>query len=141
MQIREILTHKGFDVVHAPPDATVADLVTLLREHNLGAVVVSADGDAVAGIVSERDVVRHLDDPDLLGRPVSAIMTSLVCSCAPSDTVESVMTLMTERRVRHVPVVSPTGTLAGIVSIGDVVKSQLAELQFERDQLQTYVSG
>ncbi|SEQ46687.1 CBS domain-containing protein [Microlunatus flavus] len=141
MQIREVLAHKGSDVVHAPPGATVAELVALLRAHDLGALVVSSDGRQVAGIVSERDVVRHLDEPDLLDRPVSAIMTSLVCSCTPTDSVESVMALMTERRVRHVPVLSPTGTLAGIVSIGDVVKSQLAELAFERDQLQTYVSG
>ena len=142
MQIREILDHKGVHVVHAPPAASVADLVTLLREHNLGAVVVSADGREVAGIVSERDVVRRLgEDPDLLARPVSSIMTALVCTCRPTDSVQSVMALMTERRVRHVPVLDASGCLAGIVSIGDVVKSQLAELEFERDQLRDYVSG
>ena len=139
MRIQEILSSKGFDVVHAPPDSSVADLVVLLREHNLGAVVVSPDGRHVVGIVSERDVVRHLDDADLLGRPVSSIMTSLVCSCASTDTVASVMGLMTERRVRHVPVLDLGQELVGIVSIGDLVKWQISQLEFERDQLQEYV--
>ena len=142
MRIQEILSSKGFDVVHAPPDASVRDLVVLLREHNLGAVVVSPDGRQVAGIVSERDVVRHLDeDPDLLSRPLSSIMTEVVCSCVPSDSVESVMGLMTERRVRHVPVLDQSSALVGIVSIGDLVKWQISQLQFERDQLEGYVSG
>ena len=144
MRIQEILGGKGFDVVHAPPDSSVGDLVVLLRERNLGAVVVSPDGRRVEGIVSERDVVRHLgEDPDLLDRAVSAIMTggAEVCTCSASDTVASVMALMTERRVRHVPVLDRAGTLAGIVSIGDLVKSQIAELQFERDQLEGYVRG
>ena len=140
MRIQEILSGKGSDVVHAPPGSTVADLVVLLREHNLGAVVVSPDGRHVAGIVSERDVVRHLgEDPDLLDRPVSAIMTGVVCTCAPTDTVASVMALMTDRRVRHVPVLDRTERLVGIVSIGDLVKWQISQLEFERDQLQDYV--
>jgi CBS domain-containing protein len=144
MRIQEILGGKGFDVVHAPPGSSVGDLVVLLREHNLGAVVVSPDGRHVAGIVSERDVVRHLGaDPDLLTRPVSAIMTAgvEVCSCSPTDRVETVMALMTARRVRHVPVLGAAGELVGIVSIGDLVKSQISELEFERDQLQGYVLG
>ncbi|HEY0237110.1 MAG TPA: CBS domain-containing protein, partial [Friedmanniella sp.] len=95
MRIQEILGIKGFDVVHVPPGSSVANLVVLLRAHNLGAVVVSPDGRHVAGIVSERDVVRHADEPDLLGRPVSSIMTGLVCSCAATDSVETVMTVMT----------------------------------------------
>ena len=144
MRIQEILSGKGSDVVHAPPGSSVGDLVVLLRERNLGAVVVSPDGRHVEGIVSERDVVRHLgEDPDLLDRPVSAIMTAggQVCTCSTSDTVAVVMALMTERRVRHVPVLDPSGTLVGIVSIGDLVKSQISELQFERDQLEGYVRG
>ncbi len=140
MRIREILTSKGFDVVHAPPGASIRDLVVLLKEHNLGAVVVSPDGRHVVGIVSERDVVRHLDeDPDLLQRPLSSIMTALVCSCSASDSVASVMGLMTERRVRHVPVLDDADLLVGIVSIGDLVKWQISQLEFERDQLQDYV--
>jgi CBS domain-containing protein len=141
MRIQEILGGKGFDVVHAPPDSTVGDLVVLLRDHNLGAVVVSPDGRHVAGIVSERDVVRHADEAGLLSRPVSSIMTGLVCSCKAADSVESVMTVMTERRVRHVPVLDDHDVLVGIVSIGDLVKSQISQLQFERDQLQDYVRG
>ena len=142
MRIREILSSKGFDVVHAPPGSSVRDLVVLLRKRNLGAVVVSPDGRRVAGIVSERDVVRRLDeDPGLLDRPVSAIMTGLVCSCTPSDSVEAVMALMTEQRVRHVPVLDEAQLLVGIVSIGDLVKWQISQLQFERDQLQGYVSS
>lgn len=144
MRIQEILGGKGSDVVHAPPGSSVRALVGLLRERNLGAAVVSSDGLHVEGIVSERDVVRHLgEDPDLLDRPVSAIMTAgaQVCTCSASDTVASVMAVMTERRVRHVPVLGPSATLVGIVSIGDLVKSQIAELEFERDQLEGYVRG
>jgi CBS domain-containing protein len=140
MRIREILSSKGFDVVHAPPEASVRDLVALLKEHNLGAVVVSPDGRHVAGIVSERDVVRHLDEPDLLDRPLSSIMTAVVASCTGVDTVASVMGVMTERRVRHIPVLDESDVLVGIVSIGDLVKWQISQLQFERDQLQDYVS-
>jgi CBS domain-containing protein len=144
MRIQEILSGKGSDVVHAPPDSSVGDLLVLLRDYNLGAVVVSPDGRHVAGIVSERDVVRHLvDDPDLLSRPVSSIMTGgeEVWSCVATDTVASVMGVMTERRVRHVPVLDQAETLVGIVSIGDLVKWQISQLQFERDQLQDYVLG
>jgi len=140
MRIREILTSKGFDVVHAPPEASVRDLVALLKEHNLGAVVVSPDGRHVAGIVSERDVVRHLDEPDLLDRPLSSIMTAVVASCTGADTVANVMGVMTDRRVRHIPVLDDADVLVGIVSIGDLVKWQISQLQFERDQLQDYVS-
>ena len=142
MRIQEILSSKGFDVVHARPDSSVGDLVILLREHNLGAVVVSPDGRQVTGIVSERDVVRHLDDEsDLLSRPLSAIMTTEVRCCTGSDTVEDLMGVMTERRIRHLPVVDESNALVGIVSIGDLVKWQISQLQFERDQLQEYVAG
>ncbi len=141
MRIQEILSGKGFDVIRAAPESSVRDLVALLKQHNLGAVIVSSDGRHVVGIVSERDVVRHLDEADLLSRPVSSIMTGLVCSCAVTDSVESVMGVMTERRIRHVPVLDDSDALVGIVSIGDLVKSQISQLQFERDQLQEYVSG
>lgn len=140
MRIQEILRTKGFDVVHTPPASTVRDLVLLLKQHNLGAVVVSDDGRRVDGIVSERDVLRHLDEPDLLDRPVSAIMTSEVTCCSPSDTVATVMGMMTQRRARHIPVTDTSGLCVGIVSIGDLVKWQIEQLQFERDQLEEYVS-
>jgi CBS domain-containing protein len=119
----------------------VRELVALLREHNIGAVVVSAGSSAVAGIVSERDVVRRLaDGPDVLDALVRDIMTERVLSAEPTETVDHLMKLMTDHRIRHVPVVVG-GDLHGIVSIGDVVKSRMNELQFERDQLESYVAG
>lgn len=142
MRIHDILSSKGFDVVHVGPESSVSDLVTLLREHNLGAVVVSTDGRAIAGIVSERDVIRQLaEGPEFLSQPVSSIMTPEVHTCSLDDSVETLMSAMTDRRIRHFPVVNERGELAGIVSIGDLVKSQIAQLEFERDQLEGYVSG
>lgn len=142
MRIREILSAKGSDVTSISPNSSVSELVSLLKEHNLGAVVVSPDGTTIIGIVSERDVIRQLaGGVDFLYHPVSAIMTTDVHSCTPEDTVQSVMSAMTDRRIRHLPVVDDREELSGIVSIGDLVKSQISELQFERDQLEGYVSG
>ena len=140
MRIHEVLTSKpSAEVVTIAPDASVRDLLALLAEHNVGAVVVSSDGAAVDGIVSERDVVRRLhDDEAVLGGTVAAIMTSDVETCQPETTVDDLRVVMTERRIRHVPVVTD-GRLTGIISIGDVVKSSLDQLQFERDQLDSYV--
>ena len=121
------------------PDATVRDLVALLAEHNVGALIVSDDGERVDGIVSERDVVRRLhSDADVLERPVSQIMTTDVRTCAGTDALTDLMQTMTEHRIRHVPVVAD-GKLTGIISIGDVVKNRIGELEFERDQLDNYV--
>ena len=141
MRISEILRNKGEDVATIEPDATVRRLLALLAEHNIGAVVVSADGSTIDGIASERDVVRRLDErgAGLLDEPVSAIMTATVRTCAPGDNVEDLRATMTEHRIRHVPVVRD-GRLAGIVSIGDVVKSAIAELETEREQLVDYIS-
>ena len=140
MRISDVLSSKpSGQVVTIPPDATVRDLLSLLAEHNIGAVVVSGDGRAVDGIVSERDIVRRLhDDEAILDGAVSAIMTSDVRTCEPDTPVDDLRVMMTERRIRHVPVVSD-GALKGIISIGDVVKSSLDQLQFERDQLDSYV--
>jgi len=140
MRISDVLTSKpSQQVVTISPYSTVRELLGLLAEHNVGAVVVSADGDAVDGIVSERDIVRRLhEDEAVLDGAVSAIMTSDVETCAPSTTVDDLRVVMTERRIRHVPVVTD-GRLTGIISIGDVVKSSLDQLQFERDQLDSYV--
>jgi CBS domain-containing protein len=142
MRIHDILSTKGFDVIHIKPGSSVADLVGLLREHNLGAVVVSRDGTSIDGIISERDVVRRLaDGVAFLDQPVASVMTVDVHHCSPHDSVESVMSAMTDRRIRHLPVLDDRGRLVGIVSIGDVVKSQIAQLRFERDQIEGYVSG
>jgi CBS domain-containing protein len=142
MRIHELLRTKGFQVITVRPSATVLEVVELLKEYNLGAVVVSSDGRAVDGIVTERDVVRRLvDGTDFLTGPVSAIMTSDVRTCTAQDSVRSLMTTMTEQRIRHLPVVDDNGRLTGIVSIGDAVKSHITQIEFERDQLEGYVSG
>ena len=140
MRIRDVLAAKADTAVQTvTPDLSVRDLVTRLAEHNVGALVVSHDGAAVDGIVSERDVVRHLDsDPDLLTAEVRTIMTTEVHSCAPDADLDDLMSAMTERRIRHVPVLEGD-RMVGIVSIGDVVKHKISALQFERDQLDSYV--
>ena len=140
MKIAEVLSAKpAGDVVTITPDAGVRELIAKLAEHNVGALIVSSDGQTVDGIVSERDVVRHLHhDGTVVNNTVGAIMTEVVETCAPTDTLDELMEVMTRRRFRHVPVVKD-GKLVGIVSIGDVVKHKLSQLQFERDQLDSYV--
>jgi CBS domain-containing protein len=140
MRINEVLAGKPIrDVVTIAPDATVRELVALLAEHNVGALIVSADGATVDGIVSERDVVRRLhEDESVLGAPVTSIMTSDVETCTRDALVTDLMQIMTTRRFRHLPVVEE-GRLIGIISIGDVVKHRMSELEFERDQLDSYV--
>jgi len=140
MRIEDILARKARpDVVTIGPAETVRALLGVLATNGIGACVVSPDGNRVEGIVSERDVVRRLhDDEDLLDAEVSSIMTPAVETCAPDATVDEIMTVMTRRRIRHVPVVRD-GTLTGIVSIGDLVKHRIDQLAFERDQLAAYV--
>jgi CBS domain-containing protein len=140
MRIREIVAAKPSQaVVTVSPQATVRELLALLAENNVGALIVSSDGSSVDGIVSERDVVRRLhENPDVLSAEVSSIMTSDVHTCPSDSDLDEMMGVMTERRIRHVPVVDD-GVLVGIVSIGDVVKHKISRLQFERDQLDSYV--
>ncbi|MEU3647550.1 CBS domain-containing protein [Lentzea sp. NPDC034063] len=140
MRIADVLRAKGTAVATIDPDVPVSELLRALAEHNIGAIVVVGSS-GVAGIVSERDVVRHLHEVgvDLLSSPVSAIMTADVFTCSPSDTVDSLTVVMTERRFRHVPVLSD-GQLVGIVSIGDVVKSRIGQLEQSQDQLQAYIA-
>jgi CBS domain-containing protein len=142
MRISDVLRHKGAEVATVRGDASVADLLKRLATHNVGALVVSDDGETVAGIVSERDVVRrlHVEGEGLLHHKVRDIMTSDVATCEPHDAVDDLMRVMTERRVRHVPVLVD-GKLAGLVSIGDVVKSRMGELEDEAHQLESYISG
>ena len=141
MRVSEVLRRKGADVITVVPDRSVRDLLGLLAEHGIGAVVVSADGAGVDGIVSERDVVRriHASGAEVLDGPVAAIMTTDVETCAPPDDLEQLMDTMTERRIRHLPVLDD-GRLVGIISIGDVVKHRYSEVQAERDQLTAYIS-
>lgn len=142
MRIAEILRTKGSDVTTVPPETGIHALLAVLTERNIGAVVVSPDGSHIAGIVSERDIVRalHLYGAELLDAPVSRIMTAHVRTCAPDDRVDGLRRTMTEHRVRHLPVVAD-GRLVGIVSIGDVVKSALSELATEREHLVDYLQG
>jgi len=140
MRIAEILKAKpDATVITIGPDAGVRELLALLAEHNVGALIVSSDGESLDGIVSERDVVRALhNEGTVVNNTVRAIMTELVETCSPSDQLDDLMETMTRRRIRHVPVVND-GKLVGIVSIGDVVKHKMSQLQFERDQLDSYV--
>ncbi|GAB3963935.1 CBS domain-containing protein [Actinoallomurus acanthiterrae] len=140
MRISEILRAKGGDVATIAPHESVRRLLALLAEHNIGAVVVSSDHNTIEGIVSERDIVRRLNErgAELLDAPVSTIMTTPVRTCAPTDDVDGLRGIMTEHRIRHLPVVRD-GSLVGIVSIGDVVKTTIAELETEREQLVDYI--
>ncbi len=141
MQLATILASKGGFVSTIQPDATVGELVDQLATQGVGALVVSADGTTISGIVSERDVVRAISrGGDALGQPVAAIMTTHVYCAPPEAHVEELMQIMTDKRVRHIPVTDPDGALVGIVSIGDVVKSRLGELEGERAALLEYIT-
>jgi len=140
MRISEVVAGKASqDIVTIKPEATVRELVALLAEHNIGAAVVSGDGSSVSGIVSERDVVRQLNGNDqALSATVADIMTTNVRTCEPTSSLDEVRRVMTDGRFRHLPVVDD-GRLVGVVSIGDIVKAHIAEVEFERDQLDSYV--
>jgi CBS domain-containing protein len=140
MKIADVLKNKGAGVLTVGPDTSVADLLDSLVTRNVGAMVVVSGGEPV-GIVSERDVVRRLHEfgADVLGRPVSDIMTSRVITCTPDDELDSLSVLMTTNRIRHVPVLAD-GRLSGIVSIGDVVKTRMEELEAQHEQLEAYIT-
>jgi len=140
MRISDVLRAKSSrEVVTISPEAGVRELIARMAEHNVGALIVSTDGTTVSGIVSERDVVRHLHhDGTVINNTVRAIMTEVVETCDEDTSVDDLMKTMTDRRVRHVPVVHD-GRLIGIISIGDVVKHRIDQLEFERDQLNSYV--
>lgn len=142
MLVHEILSSKGAEVVFSiHPDATVVELLNALAEHNVGALVVSTDGARLEGIVSERDVVRKLRDVDAPREArVRDIMTTDIHTCSPEDSLGDLMAVMTQYRVRHVPIVEGN-RLVGVLSIGDAVKSRMDELEFERDQLTHYLHG
>ncbi|MCU0269169.1 MAG: CBS domain-containing protein [Acidimicrobiales bacterium] len=142
MQIGPILRSKGSSVATIQPGASLLDAATALAEHGIGALVVSGDGSTIDGIVSERDLARALarHGAPALALAVSDVMTGEVVTCTDRDTVDGLMALMTEQRIRHVPVVED-GSLRGIVSIGDVVKSRLHELQAENGALHEYITS
>ncbi len=142
MRVSNLLTAKGSSVATISPDASVESAVRELRGHGIGALVVSSDQQHIEGIVSERDIVRALADraTTLLESPVSSIMSRTVTTCSPDDQIESLMSTMTNLRIRHVPVVSD-GVLVGIVSIGDVVKNRIGELEKDRNELVDYINA
>ena len=143
MKIAQILANKGPFLATIKPGASVKHLVDDLRNHNIGALIVSEDGQHIAGIVSERDIVRKLSEfaGEVSALKVSDIMTTDVTTCTPEVTVEDLMATMTEQHFRHIPVVQEDGNLLGIVSIGDLVKSRIAELGDERAALINYITN
>jgi CBS domain-containing protein len=142
MRITDVLRVKGTRVVTVTPDTTVRQLLSVLAEHRIGAVIVSGDGTSVDGIASERDIVRAFAKRGAaaMSEPVTAIYTAEVHTITPDTQIEDVMRMMTERRVRHAPVVQD-GALRGIVSIGDVVKNRIDELETERAALTDYITS
>jgi CBS domain-containing protein len=142
MNVHTILRNKGKSVVTIHPDATVERAVAVLRLRGVGALVVSDDGESVVGIVSERDIVEAIVryGSELLGISVEEVMTSPVVTCDPDDSVAELMAEMTNRRIRHFPVVED-GRLCGIVSIGDLVKSRLDEIEFEAHSMRSFIAG
>jgi CBS domain-containing protein len=143
VQISQLLRHKGREVATIAPSESVRAALGLLAEKGIGALVVSTDGQHVEGIVSERDVARGLHErgAGLLAEPVSGLMTAQVHTCAPSASVHELAQTMTDHRVRHVPVVDDDGALIGIVSIGDVVKARLDELEAEQRHMVDYIQN
>ena len=140
MQVRRILNRKGTAVATINPDESVNDVIAALEEHGIGSLVVLKAGEIV-GIISERDIVRGLSahGPALLNRRVAEVMTAEVMTCTPRDTIDHLMATMTEQRIRHLPVISD-GHLAGIVSIGDIVKFRVDELEFENNRIHEYIT-
>ena len=141
MHVKQILKNKGTAVETIRPDATIGDATDRLKAKRIGVLVVSTNGITVDGILSERDIVGGLADygASLLDQKVDSLMTKEVKTCSIEDTVHSVMELMSDRRIRHVPVVQD-GVLAGIVSIGDAVKNRLNELENEASSLRDYIN-
>lgn len=141
MQVIDILRHKGRDVLYLPADANVSDAAVLLAAKRIGAVVIKDERGGVAGILSERDVVKAIATESVraLARPVSAFMTRAVATCGETDSTEVLMKMMTDGRFRHVPVVDGDGLLIGLISIGDVVKAHVEETMREAENLREYI--
>jgi CBS domain-containing protein len=141
MKIAALISGKKVETISS--SASVHDLVNSLNTHHVGALVVSPDGKKIEGIVSERDVVRAMPGKmdQLIGMRVRDLMTVEVITCTQNSTVAELMTVMTERRIRHIPVLSENGELLSIVSIGDVVKAHITEIENERKALADYVNS
>ena len=140
MLVSQIIKQKGGSVFTVRPDLTLAEAARELNERGVGALVV-LDGERVAGIFSERDIVRQLATAGdgALSSPVSSAMTKDVISASPQETVDALLSRMTDRRVRHLPVISRDGELCGLVSIGDLVKHKISEIEAEAQTLKNYI--
>ena len=143
MNVQTILAHKGSEVATIAQTASLDEAVGVLGQKRIGALVVSGDGRAINGIISERDIVQRVATQGMaaLSGTVGSAMTTDIVTCSASDGLDRLMELMTDRRIRHLPVVDERGHLCGIVSIGDVVKARLAELELENRALADYISG
>lgn len=144
MNVEAILRTKGAKVVTVTPETSVGEAAKILKRARIGAVVVSSDGAGVLGILSERDIVSAMAEPtkrtSLVEKPVNALMTREVLTCEPEDTVQKCMSLMTEHRVRHLPVMRDN-RMIGLISIGDVVKNRLEELESEAGFLRELITS
>lgn len=143
VNVAAILSRKGTDVITVTREAPVTDVIRMLTEHNVGALVVTDAAGEIAGIVSERDIVHQLARAGraTLEMAVDEAMTADVLRCTPEDTADDVMQTMTQRRLRHLPVVDDNGRMVGIVSIGDVVKSRIDDLKTQAESMENYISG
>lgn len=142
MHVKAILDEKGRKVVTVRPDATLQDAARMLHENRIGALVVLGLNEQIKGILSERDIINAVakGGAEALGKTVSTVMTSNVHRCAEDTTIDALMSLMSEKRCRHIPV-EVNGKLAGMVSIGDVVKSRIREIEFEAQEIKAYIAG
>ena len=142
MTVAHILQSKGTDVISVSPKVAVLEVADVLAQNKIGAVLVLEDNGKLAGIISERDIVRALAQKgsELAGSRVSDFMTRELITCTPESTVDQIMSLMTQGRVRHLPVLDGK-KLAGMISIGDVVKRRIAEVEFEAEEMKRYIAG
>ncbi|MEQ8229354.1 MAG: CBS domain-containing protein [Rhodospirillales bacterium] len=142
MNVKSILERKGNAVTTIKPAATIGDAARTLAEAKIGAIVVSEDGETIAGILSERDIVRMIgtDGSGALNRPVTEAMTANVITCNPDDRINMLMGMMTQRRIRHLPV-AVNGKMTGLISIGDVVKERMDEIEHDAAAMRDYISG
>jgi CBS domain-containing protein len=143
MNVEHILARKGREVKTIRPNVSVAEALRHLRAEGIGSLVVSENGTNLVGILSDRDILNAIADHgiDVLGESVRGVMTERVFTCSRDDRVSALMALMTDRRIRHVPVVEKDGRLCGMISIGDVVKQRLDDIQGEADALREYVTS
>jgi CBS domain-containing protein len=142
MRVDVILRHKGNDVLSISPERTVQEAADLLAKHKIGALLVREKGGTIQGVISERDIVRGfaVNKGKVLSKSVADLMTSPVVTCSPLDTLDAIMDVMTNKRVRHIPVMED-GELKGIITIGDVVKHRMSEIETESDALRQYISA